>query len=361
LNPARHEKRPAPALKIIAISRVKVEADILEAFVRHNSSFVDLMLVMDDASTDGSLAILNALAAEGLNLIISKGEPGTSHRDALMELLSRAFHAHGADWVLPLDSDEFIELNGIQSLHDRLPASSDLPHSVLWHPFVYRREAAVPGLPPILAELPYRVSPREPLTKVMIPKMLALKTGFSLQDGSHEAALDGETLPRVAVPEIALCHFPIRSVEQYSKKTVLGRWLSIMTRGNHTAHAYHYWAPYEALKDGNGEFEQIMFEQSLNYSDEPVHTADDVYFEPLRYQGGACRYQGKIIKTSLHHDMCVLAETMASHLFLRGLSPEQISALQPVKTELSSVRLLMHRVVPPNIRRALRAAIGRAH
>jgi N-acetylglutamate synthase/N-acetylornithine aminotransferase len=42
----------------IAVTRIKNEADIIEAFVRHHAHYFDAILVSDDASTDDSLPIL---------------------------------------------------------------------------------------------------------------------------------------------------------------------------------------------------------------------------------------------------------------------------------------------------------------
>ena len=57
---------PFSALRgdIIAISRVKNEADIIEAFVRHTLHFADRMIISDSGSIDGTWDILQILVDE---------------------------------------------------------------------------------------------------------------------------------------------------------------------------------------------------------------------------------------------------------------------------------------------------------
>ena len=55
-------------MRLVAVSIVKNEADIIEAFVRHTHAWVDHHLVFDHDSTDGTREILQALRAEGLPL-----------------------------------------------------------------------------------------------------------------------------------------------------------------------------------------------------------------------------------------------------------------------------------------------------
>ena len=45
-------------MRIASVSIVKDEADIIEAFVRHNLVFVDRMFIIDDRSSDNTSEIL---------------------------------------------------------------------------------------------------------------------------------------------------------------------------------------------------------------------------------------------------------------------------------------------------------------
>ena len=55
-------------MKIVAISGVRNEADIIEPFVRHTLAYCDTLIVLDHGSTDATFEILKKLQQEGLSL-----------------------------------------------------------------------------------------------------------------------------------------------------------------------------------------------------------------------------------------------------------------------------------------------------
>lgn len=70
-----------PAMKIWGRG-LRTEEDIVEAFVRHNLTILDGMLVVDHNSTDRTPAILTALCAERLPLVVKRhGAPGYLQAD----------------------------------------------------------------------------------------------------------------------------------------------------------------------------------------------------------------------------------------------------------------------------------------
>ncbi|HSO26395.1 MAG TPA: glycosyltransferase family 2 protein, partial [Methanobacteriaceae archaeon] len=95
--------------KILSISMVKNEADIIESFVRYNMNFLDEMIILDNYSSDNTLEILNLLKKEGLNLQILKDDDNDFDQTIKTNLLlSKAVHEFNADIIVPLDADEFL-------------------------------------------------------------------------------------------------------------------------------------------------------------------------------------------------------------------------------------------------------------
>src|SRR3954464_12861551 len=96
-------------MRLVAVSVVKNESDIIEPFVRHTLAWVDHHLVFDHDSTDGTREILGALQREGLPVALFRDDaPGQLQQARSNHLPRLAVQAHGADWVLPLDADEIL-------------------------------------------------------------------------------------------------------------------------------------------------------------------------------------------------------------------------------------------------------------
>src|ERR1700692_1620247 len=106
-------------MKLVAVSRVKNEVDIIEAFVRHNAGYFDKHIILDDGSTDGTVDVLKSLRAAGLPLVLlQEGTVGYEQSYYMTKLLRLAVFQFGADWVAALDADEFLELQGIMTLDE---------------------------------------------------------------------------------------------------------------------------------------------------------------------------------------------------------------------------------------------------
>ena len=297
-------------MRIVAITRILDEADIVEAFVRHAAHFVDHHIIMDNGSRDGTFEILKQLHAEGFPITIYQ-TPAISFResDQLTGLFKEAVLQHGADWVACLDADEFYDdsrLGGVIDAHtgggsprsapgvgmrSYLEAIDRSGRNVVairaaWVHYNYTRKDDTSN-----NVLPRRITHRNKDYndyKAIISKRLIAENG-RIHNGSHDAWVPpGSSGESVIEPSLWVCHFGERSPAQYVSKVVRG-WSKVLAAGPAVVaegHAGHYRGPFEILRDRPHEL--LRAEWFLKHKNEGPHLVED----PMPYHGGDLRYTG---------------------------------------------------------------------
>lgn len=274
-------------MRLVAASRVLNEDDILEAFVRHHAALVDHHIFLDNGSNDRSLAILKALQAEGLPLTVLQNPAAQFCETPVLTGLFRMAAGMGADWVLMLDCDEFVDarraVGGLSALLAALPPDEGalgLPVRA-YHP--------TPGDDTADLLVPRRIrwcepAPR-PEPKIVVRGALA-RQNISIAAGSHAILRDGEPVTIPLAGDVALAHFSSRSPCQQLAKSVIGR-LKVIAAGKEMAAGNlsgHYNTDFTAIRDdpaallGNGE--------RLRPTAVPPGLVED----PIDYQGGELRH-----------------------------------------------------------------------
>lgn len=213
----------ARTMNIITIFCARNEADILETCVRHYARWSKKIFVVLHQCQDNSAEIIGHLQDEGLPIECSI-DTGLLHEQAAMmtELLYRAADA-GADWILPVDTDEFIvgDISRVLAEQDGLT-----PVRVPWKSYV-PMPGDLPSEQNVLKRITHRrASEHPPWAKVIVPmKLLKDGTGKRLYAGNH-GVMDGcgNPVPDVTT-SLAMAHFPVRSAEQIKRK-IYGGWLT---------------------------------------------------------------------------------------------------------------------------------------
>ena len=306
-------------MKLIAISRVKNELDIVEAFVRHHSQLFNTLIVLDDGSTDGTYEVLQQLQAAGLPLVLMR-DPSVGYEQSryMSRLLRMAVDQFGADWVMPLDADEFVETDPEKTLAQILHGRESELLNLSWNNFVWRPEDDEGAEPNPVMRLRFRMPPSpNRLNKVLVPAKLVADSSAELDQGNHNLVLDGQVLPSKALYTARLCHFPIRSVSQYASKVAVG-YLQYSATPDWDHHiGFHYLAPYRLLTEGLDRLVQSMAAQSRRYSlEDNWPETGEPREAPFRYQGGPLRFtreSASMLSNILHY-----AEMIANKLAERS-------------------------------------------
>lgn len=210
-------------MRLYGISMIRNEADIIRINVLYHLSVgFDRIFILDDGSTDGTEKILKKLARDprvrwtsGTNSNFQQGEVFTE--------LAREAHREGADWVVPVDADDFWHARR-GSFKGVLSATSAVALSVKTIDFIQRREQQK-SVPEALLHMTRRVE--EPVRRGEAPALLKEgKTSYvemarvprwifrpsadiSLVRGAH--SVEGIEGPREETNEIFCMHAPLRS------------------------------------------------------------------------------------------------------------------------------------------------------
>lgn len=269
------------SMRLVAVSIVKNEADIIEAFVRHTQAWVDHHLIFDHDSTDGTREILGALQAEGLPLTLFTDDALGNLQQARSNHLTRlAASRHGADWILPLDADEILTGPGRAALEQALNARGpDCPASLpLLNYYATPRDDA--GIPNPLLRLRYCQASPSRTRKILVPRPLAMDAGVIAGKGSHALYRGNQPLADQPLPpEFLLAHLALRSPPHQVLRVVLAE-LQKLSRGrSHAGLDEHYRLGYQLLAADPGLFFQTV-----------CRPAEGLRLQPIDYRGPPLRH-----------------------------------------------------------------------
>lgn len=277
-------------LRVVGLSLVKNEEDVIEPFVRHNLRFLDAMFVADNGSADRTREILVAMEREGLPLVVFD-DPVTAYNQSekMTALLRGVCAATLPDYVVPLDADEFIRSSPaafreelarippggvglvpwstyVVSPDDVSGAISDPPRSLAW-----RRRAELPQYRKVILRLDGRYA-----------------SNIVLAQGNHSAERDdGAALAAVPLDGLALAHFPVRSESQLTSKAVVG-WMAYLARdrdARRSSLGFQWRDNFDAALARGGIPRSELPERSLMYAQDarPIEWSTDIVRDPLDF------------------------------------------------------------------------------
>lgn len=197
------------------------EADILPTWLHHMAALCDRIFVVDHLSTDGSSEILHGFASAGMPIRVWRmEEPGYWQSAVTTELARHAFQS-GADWILPFDVDEFLEIESKEALQGALDRQKNPLGFWRWRHAVPVRQSLTTGKidwpsPELLANPDFAPANGG---KIVLHRAVSQRLpAFRLGSGNHllhglpfAKAIRGEAMG-------ALWHLPVRSRGQIIRK-----------------------------------------------------------------------------------------------------------------------------------------------
>jgi SAM-dependent methyltransferase len=272
----------------MGISMVKNEADVIEAFVRHNLAYVDLLVVVDNDSVDGTREILIALQAEGLPIVVFDDPiAGYFQSEKLTYLYRKIAPEFRPKFVYFLDADEFIVAQSRASLEaqlNQLPAGAQAHYP--WRTYIPGPNAEALRDP--LRDITYRRRMEEPVYyKAVFVRLPLLDSDLIVDQGCHNLRLSsGRELPMHPLQEAFIAHFPVRSLDQIQAKAIIG-WFAYLLKNRNSAiqgQGFQWERLYHKSLSGHGLRAEDLVDEALGYAQIPASIRtwpDDVVSDPV--------------------------------------------------------------------------------
>lgn len=226
-------------MTVAGISIVKDEADIIGRTVGHMLGQVDLVIVADNLSTDGTRDILDRSGA----VVVDDTDPA-HYQSRKMGWLAGIAAEHGAEWVVPFDADEIIysPFGRVADVLGGIAYRWMVASSVLYD---HVATAVDPEVDDPVERLGWRRREPVPLKKIAC----RARPDLVIEDGNHHARYTTE--PAAFPGQLVTRHFPYRSPEQFIAKARKGSVALACTDLPDDVGAH--WRSYGQLLEAHGE------------------------------------------------------------------------------------------------------------
>ncbi len=292
-----------PALNgIVGIATIKNEADIIEPMIRHNLRFLDSLVVVDNCSSDQSLATVLAMREEFPGRLIVRRDARMGHvqRQILNDLAIELAAQGDIACLVPLDADELIRAD--RSLFRQTLLQEIRPVRMPWVTYVPTPLDEQDEKNPICRITRRRQQEPKQWFKTTFP--IHLVGQAELSPGNHRLIGKGHTpmrlrgfRPRPPKPDLAartvaglsLAHYPVRSREQLFTKVVIGALNMRLRTGGKTREGFHWHEAARTFIENRGMSDAEFYDTARRYAvtypvalvEDPLdlHDAD----RPLRF------------------------------------------------------------------------------
>lgn len=257
-------------MKLVSISTIKNEADIIESFIRYHAAIFDLMIILDNGSTDDTLKILEELKKEDLPFVLLHDtdryfEINKKYR----RLLKKAINEYDADIICPLDADEFItsDNGNPRKIIEKIPPKSF--YTAKWKTFVPTKDDDVNErfVPKRIQYV--RDESFERLGKIIITKELVNDYGVKLQLGNHKLNINKKyqsEITNIRDSGLRIAHYPLRSIKHTMAKVLTNYPNSRARKVIKKDSSHHYTIMFNKIKEtGSVDMDDVTF-YAKNYS-----------------------------------------------------------------------------------------------
>lgn len=236
-------------MKVVGVTMVRDEADVVAHTVESMLGQVDAVVVADNLSRDGTSDVLRDLHrrhADRMTIALDP-EPAYLQSEKMSRLAQLARGAHRADWIVPFDADE-VWYSPFGRIADVL---ADVPEAYFVVPAQLFDHVAT-GLDADVDDPIERIQWRRP-APAPLPKVAARwRDDLVIHQGNHGAHYHA-FVPGPFDPILVVRHFPYRSVEQFLRKVRNGAAAYRAAGDRQPEHAGAHWRQWGKLLEERGE------------------------------------------------------------------------------------------------------------
>ena len=298
--------------KLVGLSMVRNESDVIETFVRHNLTLLDELHIIDHNSSDNTREILTLLKEEGLPLHIYHYNELEYAQERILNNIMRHIinNDNSIDYIFPLDADEFIYCHSRETLdiflklipQDRvgmytwrgyLPNTTEHDPDFLYHFTDQRKEEIL--TPKVI--IPRAIAETCTLTignhYVRDSNGKEIKSFVFIAPNSHHFYywfINRFSAEFIETDELWLGHYPIRSTAQQIKKVLEKSITMVMEKKGYRDLAWE-----NQLRDLLSQHMQISIEQlrfiAYKYRASDATQTQVAHQQPLRSTKLPLKYQ----------------------------------------------------------------------
>ncbi|WP_369045030.1 glycosyltransferase family 2 protein [Sinomonas sp. P10A9] len=246
------------------------ESDIIEPVVKHFlSEGVTGVIAVDHDSTDGTLGILNDLAARDRRIHVGRKMSKAFHQARSMSYIARLAFTAGADWIVPFDADEiWTAPSGTLADHLRCSASG-VVRAQMFDAFPAEGTGRIDPSSDQYLQVEHQPGP-------MLKSAFKAQSWVWIGPGNHAV-----THPGTVEVSLRIDHLPYRSYEQYCSKVLSGAAALEVSEGTPQEEGSH-WREHASVAEEERQarwHEYVAGSRSLNFGS--VHGERELIENPL--------------------------------------------------------------------------------
>lgn len=273
-------------MRIVSVTMVKNEADIIELFVRNNLQYLSEMYIIEHQSNDRTLEILVNLRNEGLPIKIFSYNSYAYDQGALFSTMLNIIRDRGAaDYVMFTDADELIYAPSREAFQNEILQFGDTSMNIASNDYVVKdTDVTTYAFPQ--DKMRFMSAAALPMGKCIVNLRLYQNMGLSVDEGGHYFFINGGRAGLPFLSGALLSHFRYRTREQLTSKIIIGC-LSYMIRNTSmdtSGTGFHWFNPFNSFI-ASGDMNVFGFPtvndwqiQSGQFLDRPIFYRGPLYY-----------------------------------------------------------------------------------